>query len=178
MLVLMTLTVSIGSASASERSRHSRHYKFEAYDEVVYPDDGFYTQDESNQYSQESYNPEQSDYAKPKVLSVSAGMPGTGHRFPFGQCTWYVATKKYIPWGGNAGTWLWKARNMGYPTGQEPKKGSVAVFGGGPFGHVAVVEGVDSRHITISEMNYTRGAGRMDYRNVSVHDPKLMGFIY
>jgi LysM repeat protein len=27
------------------------------------------------------------------------GKAGTGHKFPYGYCTWYVASKRYVPWG-------------------------------------------------------------------------------
>lgn len=134
--------------------------------------------EQENKHTERNYQWKSNrDFRTPRVLSVSSGRPGTGHRFPYGQCTWYVSSKKYIPWSGNAGTWLDKARMMGFSTGRVAKKGAVAVFGGNYYGHVAVVEEVQGDRVAISEMNY-KGFGRMNYRNISAYDPKLKGFIY
>jgi surface antigen len=105
------------------------------------------------------------------------GEPGTGHHFPYGQCTWYVSQQRYVPWSGNAGTWLDQAKSFGYQTGEKPKKNAIAVFGGNRFGHVALVTNVKGDQMTVSEMNY-QGFGQVDNREVSVSDPTLEGFIY
>ena len=105
------------------------------------------------------------------------GKPGNGHRFPYGQCTWYVSQQRYVPWSGNAGTWLGHAKSFGYSTGDTPKKNAIAVFGGNRFGHVALVTNVNGDRMTISEMNY-KGFGQVDSRVVKVGNPTLKGFIY
>jgi len=84
---------------------------------------------------------------------ILTGKAGAGHRFPYGYCTWYVAQRRYVPWSGNAGTWLYKAKAMGYATGRTPKVGSIMVSSESWWGHVAIVEKVSGSTITISEMN-------------------------
>lgn len=105
------------------------------------------------------------------------GTPGTGHKFPYGYCTWYVAQKRYIPWSGNAGTWLYRAKSLGYATGKKPQVGSVMVSSESWWGHVALVEKVSGNEITISEMNY-KGWGKKSYRTLSASSRVIRGFIY
>lgn len=118
------------------------------------------------------------------VLDVSGGYKklegkaGTGHTFPYGYCTWYVAQKRYVPWGGNAGTWLYHARAMGYKTGKSPQKGAIVVTTDDSYyGHVAVVEKVSNGSITVSEMNYNAW-GKVNTRVVAKNSPKIKGYIY
>lgn len=106
------------------------------------------------------------------------GKAGTGHRFPYGYCTWYVAQKRYVPWSGNAGTWLYKAKAMGYKTGRAPAVGSIMVTTENRFyGHVALVEKVSGSTITVSEMNYT-GWSKTSRRTLSANSRAIKGFIY
>ncbi len=106
------------------------------------------------------------------------GKAGTGHRFPYGYCTWYVAQKRYVPWSGNAGTWLYKAKAMGYKTGRTPAVGSIVVTTENRFyGHVALVEKVSGGNITVSEMNYT-GWAKSSRRTLSATSRVIKGFIY
>jgi surface antigen len=106
------------------------------------------------------------------------GKAGAGHRFPYGYCTWYVAQKRYVPWGGNAGTWLFNARSMGYRTGKSPAKGAIVVTTENRYyGHVAVVEGVSAGSITVSEMNY-RGWGKTNRRVIPISSRAIKGYIY
>ena len=106
------------------------------------------------------------------------GKAGTGHRFPYGYCTWYVAQKRYVPWSGNAGTWLYKAKAMGYKTGRAPAVGSIVVTTENRFyGHVALVEKVSGGNITVSEMNYT-GWAKSSRRTLSASSKVIKGFIY
>ena len=109
-----------------------------------------------------------------------------GNRFAYGYCTYYVATRRCIPWLGNAWQWWGNAAAMGYREGHTPARGAVAVWGRGgysPDGHVAFVEqvgpasGVPAGSFLISEMNY-RGWNRVDYRVVPDNAPGLLGFIY
>lgn len=104
---------------------------------------------------------------------------GTGHRFYIGQCTWYVASRRHIPWGGNAGYWLLNARSMGYATGKTPKKGSIVVTTESSYGHVALVEKVSDNSITISEMNYGRkNWNKVTRRTISTSSRVIKGYIY
>jgi surface antigen/LysM repeat protein len=105
------------------------------------------------------------------------GKAGTGHRFPYGYCTWYVAQRRYVPWSGNAGTWLYKAKAMGYKTGKKPKKGAILVTSESWWGHVALVEKVGNGTITVSEMNY-KGWAKSSYRTISTKSRVIKGYIY
>lgn len=106
------------------------------------------------------------------------GKAGTGHKFPYGYCTWYVAQKRYVPWRGNAGTWLYHARAMGYKTGKSPAKGAIVVTTDNAYyGHVALVESVGKGTITVSEMNY-RGWGKVNKRVVATNSRSIKGYIY
>lgn len=112
-------------------------------------------------------------FARPKE-----GKPGQGHRFPYGYCTWYVAQKRYVPWRGNAGAWLFNARAFGYKTGKTPTVGSIVVTTEDRYyGHVALVEKVNKDTITVSEMNYT-GWGKKSVRQLAKGSRVIKGYIY
>ena len=105
------------------------------------------------------------------------GKAGSGHRFPYGYCTWYVAQKRYVPWSGNAGTWLYHARTSGYKTGKTPQVGSIVVTSESWWGHVAIVEKVSGGTITVSEMNY-KGWAKVDRRVIDTSSRIIKGYIY
>lgn len=106
------------------------------------------------------------------------GRAGTGHRFPYGYCTWFVAQKRYIPWGGNAGTWLYRAKALGYRTGKAPVPGSIVVTTENRYyGHVAIVEKVSNGMITVSEMNYA-GWAKTSRRTIATSSRVIKGYIY
>lgn len=112
------------------------------------------------------------------IFKKLEGKAGTGHRFPYGYCTWFVAQKRYVPWSGNAGTWLYKAKAMGYKTGRTPAVGAIVVTTENRFyGHVALVEKVSGGNITVSEMNYT-GWAKTSRRTLSASSKVIKGFIY
>jgi len=103
---------------------------------------------------------------------------GTGHKFPYGYCTWYVASKRNIPWSGNAGSWLYNAKAMGYATGKTPRKGAIVVTTEDRrYGHVALVEKVSGNTITVSEMNYV-GWGKRSTRTLDANSRVIKGYIY
>lgn len=104
--------------------------------------------------------------------------PKGGHRFPYGQCTWYVASKVYVPWGGDARMWLANSKAYGYKSGKTPVVGSIIVTTENRrYGHVALVEAVNGDTITISEMNYV-GWGRTSVRIIKANSPVIRGYIY
>lgn len=115
------------------------------------------------------------------VSSGKYAAPATakkGHSFPYGQCTWYVSTRFYVPWGGNAKAWLANAAAYGYSTGRTPAAGSILVTNESRYyGHVTYVESVTANTITISEMNYV-GWARKSVRVVPRNSSVIMGFIY
>lgn len=105
------------------------------------------------------------------------GKAGAGHRFPYGYCTWYVAQKRYVPWGGNAGTWLYHAKSAGYQTGKAPRVGAIMVSSESWWGHVAIVESVVGGSFTVSEMNY-KGWAKTSRRTIPTSSRVVKGFIY
>lgn len=106
------------------------------------------------------------------------GKAGAGHRFPYGYCTWYVSQKRYVPWSGNAGTWLYHAKAQGYATGRNPRPGAIMVTTENRYyGHVALVEKVSGDTVTVSEMNYA-GFAKRSTRTLSASSRAIKGFIY
>ncbi|MBD3282511.1 MAG: LysM peptidoglycan-binding domain-containing protein [Candidatus Portnoybacteria bacterium] len=99
------------------------------------------------------------------------------HQFPWGQCTWYVAQRRYIPWSGHAKTWIYKAPRYGFATGSEPRPGAVIATREHPYyGHVAYVESVNGPYVTISEMHL--GYGIKKVRTLHKDDWRIIGYIY
>ena len=115
----------------------------------------------------------------PKISGTKKldGKAGTGHKFPYGYCTWYVAQKRFVPWGGNAGTWLYNAKARGYKTGKSPSPGAILVTSESWWGHVAIVESVGKGTITVSEMNY-KGWAKTSKRTISTNNRVIKGYIY
>lgn len=109
--------------------------------------------------------------------TVLSGKAGTGHKFPYGYCTWYVAQRRYVPWSGNAGTWLYHAKSMGYSTGKTPRPGAIIVTSESWWGHVGIVEKISGSTITISEMNY-KGWAKKDFRVIDAGSRIIKGYIY
>jgi surface antigen len=103
---------------------------------------------------------------------------GGGGRFAFGWCTWYVSTRRFIPWMGNAIEWYANAAAMGFPEGSTPRVGAIMVTRESGWGHVAFVESVDAdgRGWTVSEMNF-RGFAVVSTRHIGSGEVPLVGFI-
>jgi surface antigen/LysM repeat protein len=98
--------------------------------------------------------------------------------FPWGQCTYYVSTRRKVSWSGDAWTWFRNARAVGRPEGRLPVQGAIVVMWGSWVGHVAYVEQVyPDGSFQISEMNM-RGVGVVDQRTVTTGSIDLIGFIY
>jgi surface antigen len=98
--------------------------------------------------------------------------------FPWGQCTYYVSTRRHVPWNGDAWAWYRNARDFGRPEGHIPVAGSIVVMWGSWVGHVAYVEKVNADgSFLISEMN-VHGLGVYDERTVTTGGIDLIGFIY
>jgi surface antigen len=116
------------------------------------------------------------------------GTGSCGDHFAYGFCTYYVATRRCVPWLGNARDWYSAAAAMGYKEGRVPVAGAIVVFRPGVsgvswLGHVAYVEavgpaqGIPAGAFKLSEMNFA-GWNRVDYRVLSNTDGSIMGFIY
>ena len=121
-----------------------------------------------------------------RFVVAEPGIPGIasshgGDTFPYGQCTWYVASRRNVSWGGNAIAWWWAAVGI-RPEGHVPVRGAIVVFRIGWDGHVAVVEHVNlDGSFVIAEMNYWAnggGWGRVDHRTIAARDASIVGFIY
>lgn len=121
--------------------------------------------------------------AKKLVTRTKAGTPviihsGNGHRFPKGYCTYYVASKRKITFGGNAKAWLGNARAAGYATGSKAAPGAIVVTNDSRvYGHVAYVEEVSGGKFKVSEMNYA-GFNRITTRWIDSDSSSIKGFIY
>lgn len=112
--------------------------------------------------------------------AIALTVPGGGaHRFPWGQCTYYVASRRKITFRGNANQWPKNARAAGYRTGQTPVVGAIAVTNEHRvYGHVGYVEKVNSDgSFTFSEMNYA-GLGVVTRRTMKTSDRRFITFVY
>lgn len=105
--------------------------------------------------------------------------PFNNAKFVYGQCTWYVASRRNVPWTGDAWMWWANARAMGFAEGQVPQPGAIMVtWESYYYGHVAYVEQVNlDGTFVVSEMNY-RAWDIIDTRVLRVRDVPLLGFIY
>ncbi len=129
--------------------------------------------------------------ARAAVVAAQAGAtaatpvpqpPGGGswpNHFAYGYCTYWVASKRYIPWFGNAIEWWVNARAYGYAEGSTPKVGAVLVTRESYVGHVAYVEVLNpDGSFTVSEENYTAW-NVVDRRTIRLGGPvPIVGFIY
>jgi len=94
-----------------------------------------------------------------------------GNSYAWGQCTWYARSQRpdIGSFWGNANRWTSSARAEGFEIGKEPKIGAIGVSYAGWAGHVFIVESMsrDKSEMTISEMNYAGGIGRINIRTIS-----------
>ena len=114
--------------------------------------------------------------------SVSTGPPRLGGyangKFSYGYCTWYVASRRPVPWTGDAWAWYGGSRALGFATGKTPEPGAIMVTWESPVGHVAYVETVNADgSFVVSEMNY-RGWDIVSTRTLRPNQVPLIGFIY
>jgi surface antigen len=112
------------------------------------------------------------------VPEVAPSTPAADDPFPWGECTYWVASQRYIPWAGNAINWWTNAQTYGEPEGQVPVVGAIAVFDNGYDGHVGFVTKVLSNGSwEQTEMNVD-GLGVEDTRTISPTVGYFVGFIY
>lgn len=83
------------------------------------------------------------------IKNSSGSTPG---HYTAGQCTGFVASKRFVPNGwGNATDWKYHAQQSGWTVSTTPIAGAIAWR----YGHVAYVESVNSDGtIILSEANY------------------------
>ncbi len=113
---------------------------------------------------------------------VASSNANQSRSFPYGQCTWYVAQKRYVPWSGHAKAWLVNARAYGFSTGSTPQARAIMVMQGGNwlgrvYGHVAYVESINGEWVTISEMNHV-GWAIKSVRTIHRDSSLIKGYIY
>ncbi len=100
---------------------------------------------------QDGYDPSQSTSLPPP----QTGNGSTLNRFAFGQCTYWAnmryhaLTGYWVPWLGNAYQWAYGAQTSGWVVSATPRVPSIIVLqpyvqGAGGYGHVAVVERINS----------------------------------
>jgi surface antigen/LysM repeat protein len=121
--------------------------------------------------------------SKTQVQTTSKVYSSLANSYPFGQCTYYVAARRHIPWLDNAGGWYRDAISAGFKVGHSPAPGAIMVsVEGNPLGHVSLVERVNSDGSwEVSEMNFRSnggGWGRVDHRTVVSGTIYVIGFIY
>ncbi|MBJ7596949.1 MAG: hypothetical protein DLM67_08455 [Candidatus Nephthysia bennettiae] len=119
------------------------------------------------------------DAAVQPVFTPAAGDSSIANHFPAGYCTWYLASRRSIPWYGNAIDWWDNARPYGFTEGQQPLVGAIMVTRESvAYGHVAYVESVNrDGSWTVSEMNFT-GWNVKSGRTLHPGQVPLVGFIY
>ncbi len=112
------------------------------------------------------------------VPEVAPSQPRSPNPFPWGQCTYWVASQRSVPWQGNAIDWWAEARAYGVPEGLVPVAGAIAVYDIGYYGHVAYVTKVLANGSwQQSEMN-VYGLGVQDTRTMVPGEGGFLGFIY
>lgn len=103
----------------------------------------------------------------------STGTSRGGNNYAYGYCTWYAYNRRVqlgLPvsggWG-NANTWDGRAASQGYTVNYTPSVGAIFQTKAGYYGHVGVVERVNSDgSIYVSEMNY-KGWNVKSYRTIT-----------
>ena len=112
----------------------------------------------------------------PTPTNVITGFRGGGgsssNSYSYGYCTWYVATRRYVPpFLGNANQWPSNARRAGMSVGNSPVAGAAGVSRYG--NHVVYIERVEGGTVFYTEMNGPAGWGRVNSGSASASN-----FIY
>ena len=105
---------------------------------------------------------------KPKVAqraSERAIQAAPAGWYPYGQCTYWVWSKRPVPGWNDASNWKWQAQRDGWTVSSTPVVGAIAW----EPGHVAYVESVNGSTVTVSEMN-VKGLGVVSYRTTPIRE--------
>lgn len=121
------------------------------------------------------------------LVDIAGIDQSAGASYAHGQCTWWAAIRRaqigrpVDPYMGNGGSWDASARRLGMRVSGSPHAGDAICFhpgvlgADGVYGHIAVVEHVDTDgSITISEAN-ARGVGVVNLRRISALQLKAAG---
>lgn len=109
----------------------------------------------------------------PTYPGVNPGpaLGGSGNHFFQGQCTYWAAyrfhqlTNVWVPWLGDAWQWSGQAAASGWHVSSSPSVGAIIVLqpgvqGAGGYGHVAIVERINSDgSVYVSTYNWYAGGG-------------------
>ena len=125
---------------------------------------------------QPKYN-DQTTLVAQKQTQLPAPKGDNCHVFVPGQCTWYVAKKRCIPWTGHAKSWIANARRMDFGIGKTPAVGAVIAINESWYGHVGYVESFDDTTVTFTEMNHL-GRYVANERTFNLNDRRIVGYIY
>ena len=114
--------------------------------------------------------------AQPTTSAAPSSEAVASNGYSFGYGTYYVATRRVVPknWG-NAKAWYGNAQRDGFQVGDTPQPGAIAWTESGPYGQVAIVEGIsaDNTQVTISEMN-----GQDSWNKVTIRTAPATEFKY
>ncbi|USN96923.1 MAG: CHAP domain-containing protein [Candidatus Nomurabacteria bacterium] len=125
------------------------------------------------QYSERhswTYSERRTDDTQRQHRAARPAAPRSSNLYINGQCTWYAKKRRPdLPNGlGNANTWYARAAAKGYKVGSSPRVGAIGATSQGALGHVVYVESVHRNGtITVSEMNYNGGVGKVHTRTVA-----------
>lgn len=152
--------------------------------QIVIPD-GIVPENERPGYVNPSAAASQGSYnGGYSTINAQIASASAGNRYAFGNCTWYAYERRVqlgLPVGsfwGNAATWAMYAQAAGYQVNNTPAVGAIMQNGGG-YGHVAIVESVNSDgSITISEMNYAGNFNRVTSRTVGADSIGYYNYIH
>lgn len=111
--------------------------------------------------------------------------PTPGNRYAGGNCTWYVFERRAElgrPIGGlwgNANAWAISATRAGFTVNRTPAPGAImqTSAGGFGYGHVAVVERIETDHIVVSDMNYA-GPNIVTWRKIPLSQAGSFNYIH
>ncbi|WP_201374957.1 CHAP domain-containing protein [Ktedonobacter robiniae] len=128
--------------------------------------------------TQDGYEPPQqtskaNNAPAPTYPGVNPGpaLGGSGNHFFQGQCTYWAAyrfhqlTNVWVPWLGDAWQWSGQATASGWHVSGKPSVGAIIVLqpgvqGAGGYGHVAIVERINSDgSVYASNYNWYAGGG-------------------
>ena len=122
-----------------------------------------------------------------RILYVNSRGTSGGNRNAYGNCTWFAWEYRQdigrpLPNAvlGHANTWNLSLGRMGYLINRSPAVGAImqSSAGGGGYGHVAVVTGIDSDgSVTVREMNYA-GYNVVSERTLSAAQASTYNYIH
>ena len=122
---------------------------------------------EIEQAEEDLYFEESMDAGGSNPYPTSQDVDGDGnYEIPCTRFAWQQAYDNHgisLPGWGNAANWFQGAKNSGYSTGSVAQPGSIAVWSGDYYGHVAYVTSASGTTFTVNE------GGRTDLDHTSSH---------